>query len=833
MGLRGHVASMALEEVLSFLGANALDGTLAVTSGEEASLRLHFHEGRVFFPFSSRKGTYSLGKLLRHTGVLSRESLETYLGAARREKAALLSSAADGPQVEEARRRQTTEEIHDLFLWGDAHFEFLPGPMPPRVAQDYEAARGLILDIQGLLMEVAHRADERRRIRAVLPSSRVVLRTAPGREAEVVKALAAERIDVQASPFDGEARVDDLLVRWGVPHHDALRAIGLLVEGGKVIVLPPIEARAKAAVKIGTGELAVAGRYLGHVLEVAPDEPGPTLELDLISSPAFAGGPEAAISLRLPGRRAFALVRALLEKGDPFTFVLRASMRELRLSALPGEVSVVGAEVELEDVLVGQSALSARALVEAKAAASASARTVAGPGASLPIDLSALVTPEAFEEARRELVAHALVEAAMWGASDVELRNRHQLRPGAHTVALTPEGRAKLVASLGRWAKTLERVPGEDAILVPGARLARGGGAGAADDPAARFFGRFTFAKSLAEVRRDARAKRLDFLGFAARGVERGYLRAPSLDELVSAVEAARGLKNDVAVARLVRAAAAQGLSAALAKEIGATNVLARADAPQPGIEGDLEGIGLAAVLQALRDNRRTGTLVVKAGAREEKLYFHRGDAFILRIEDKDAAAFAEFFLGEEGAEHVEELAENNVRGRVDESALDAAEVREIKAAFLDVLFWEGANFAFFLDELPDAFFAPIEGVSEIALETDRFLLDAIRALTEWDQIRRVIPTGRTLFRFVDSSKKLATIKDKGNAEILMLVDGRKTFDDLVRISGERRLIVGRLFKSLFDEGVLEDAGQGESSTAASAGPPAAAGADPLGFLDG
>lgn len=822
MGLRGHVASMALEEVLSFLGANALDGTLAVTSGEEASLRLHFHEGRVFFPFSSRKGTYSLGKLLRHTGVLSRESLETYLGAARREKAALLSNAADGPQVEEARRRQTTEEIHDLFLWGDAHFEFLPGPMPPRVAQDYEAARGLILDIQGLLMEVAHRADERRRIRAVLPSSRVVLRTAPGREAEVVKALAAERIDVQASPFDGEARVDDLLVRWGVPHHDALRAIGLLVEAGKVIVLPPIEARAKAAVKIGTGELAAAGRYLGHVLEVAPDEPGPALELDLIAAPAFASGPEAAVSLRLPGRRAFALVRALLEKGDPFTFVLRASMRELRLGALPGEVSVVGAEVELEDVLVGQSALSPRALAEARAAAESSAR---------PVDLSALVTPEALEEARRELVAHALVEAAMWGASDVELRNRHQPRPGAHTVALTPEGRAKLVASLGRWAKTLERVPGEDAILVAGARLTRGSGAG--DDPAARFFGRFTLAKSLAEVRRDARAKRLDFLGFAARGVERGYLRSPTLDELVAAVEAARGLKNDVAVARLVRAAAAQGLAAALAKEVGPTSVVARADAPQPGIEGDLEGIGLAAVLQALRDNRRTGTLVVKAGAREEKLYFHRGDAFILRIEDKDAAAFAEFFLGEEGAEHVEELAQNNVRGRVDESALDAAEVREIKAAFLDVLFWEGANFAFFLDELPDAFFAPTEGVSEIALETDRFLLDAIRALTEWDQIRRVIPTGRTLFRFVDASKKLATIREKGSAEILMLVDGRKTFDDLVRISGERRLIVGRLFKALVDEGLLEEAGQGESSTAAPSGPPAAAGADPLGFLDG
>src|SRR5690606_20210798 len=105
---------------------------------------------------------------------------------------------------------------------------------------------------------------------------------------------------------------------------------------------------------------------------------------------------------------------------------------------------------------------------------------------------------------------------------------------------------------------------------------------------------------------------------------------------------------------------------------------------------------------------------------------------------------------------------------------------------------------------LPDEFFAPDENVTEIALETDRFLLDAIRALTEWDQIRRVVPSGRAVFRFADLEAKMAAIRDRGHAEVLTLVDGRQTFDDLVRISGERRLVVGRLVRDLVEDGALQ-----------------------------
>lgn len=791
---------MALEEVLAFLGNNALEGVLTVTSGEDAALKLYMQEGRVFLPFSGRRGTYSLGKILRHTGVLSRDALERYMGAAARARKAELLQAEEVSleQLAEARRRQTAEEIHDLFLWGDAHFEFLPGVMPPRVAQDLAGGRGLLMDVQGLLMEVARKADERRRIRTHVPSSRVVLRATPdaanegpGPEAGIVAALSRAHVDATRSPFDGAARVEDLLAAWGVPHHDALTAVSLLVEEGLVELLPADEALTRAREHLARGELLEAGRLLGHLFDVAPQGTAPGPELELAQAPAFEAGPELTVSMRLPGPRAAGLVRALLVRGSPFSAALRAPGRDVHVAALQGEALVQGSAVDLGDVLQGQGALSQAALDEARAAGA---------------QVEELVPAVRRDEALVELVAQSVADLGLWPFVDLELRNRHALplaltRATRVTAPLPPRARDALQRSLAEWTDVIARVPGEDAVLVADAPPERPAG----KDPAARFFRRFTLTRSVGELRRQARAGRLDFLRFVARGLDKGYVRAPNQVEL--RVELLRALRkeHDLQAARLARALIAQGHPDALDGIADLPPLRsAAAEGANPALEGDLEGIGLAAVLQALRDNGRTGTLVVTAARREEKLYFHRGEVFILRFRDAEAEAFAEFFLGDEGAEQVESLVEQQGRGGcVAEGQLDPAEVREVKAAFLDILFWEGARFAFDQDELPDEFFSPDEGVTEIALETDRFLLDAIRALTEWDHIRRVVPSGRAVLRFADLAAKMAAIRERGQAEVLTLVDGRQTFDDLVRFSGERRLVVGRLVRDLVEQGAL------------------------------
>lgn len=228
---------------------------------------------------------------------------------------------------------------------------------------------------------------------------------------------------------------------------------------------------------------------------------------------------------------------------------------------------------------------------------------------------------------------------------------------------------------------------------------------------------------------------------------------------------------------------------------------------PQPEgtgvLEGDLDGVGLAAVLQTLRQNRHTGTLSVVAKGRTERLYFSGGEAFVLR-RSTEADGFVQDLLGRSGTLALSNLAQaGSFSGRaVDEAELSEAEQRELKDTFLEVLFWEDAEFSFRRDELPGEFFITPADVTKVALHTARFLVEAISIMTDWDEIRDVLGGGASVFRFRDPARKLECVRELG--QFLTLLDGRLSFDDLVRISREPRLEVGRVVAALVEDRTLE-----------------------------
>jgi hypothetical protein len=768
VAFRGNLAGMDLEEVFGFLAGNGSEGTLEVRSGDAASIRLYFRpDGQVFFPFSARRGTYSLGKLLRHTGVLSRESLEEYLSEVKRQrKAQLLQSEAGEGDLEDARRRQFTEELHDLFLWRDAQYEFLPGPLPPRVAQDLEAGRGLTFEPQSLLFEVARRKDERRRIQHVIPSSRLVLQARPGRQALVIEALNAGGIEVDEDPFSGDLRLDDLLGRWGVPHHLALSVVAALVEAGHLLLLSGDQARTRVQRALERGDGEAACRLLGHLLELEwRGEPGPEgpfqlgAESLLVGSEAFGSGPELSCAMRLGGARAFRLAAELFTARRTFTLSLHTSGARLVISCLPAELTLA----------------------------------VSRPSAGVASEAS---EGDALRRAVDELAA-----VVLWPDVDATLTNRKTvLRKDEEplSVAFTDAQHQEALGALGRWQRRLEQVPGEDAMFLPGGTPAGKGGA-------AKFLSRFSLRRTLGELRREAKAQPLEFVRFVSKALKKGFLRRPELYELQAAVAGAREDRNDTLVYRLARAGVALGHGAdfapVLAEFHGREPVLYGA----PALQGDLDGIGLAAVLQALHDQRRTGTLVVSAGAKEERLLFSRGDAFVLRGgRDDEGEEFLDFFLGDEGEEQVSALAGAGA-GFVPQGTLSAAEMRELKDEFLDLLFWEEASFTFYPDDLPDGFFQPAEDhVDKIALETRGFLLEAMHHMAEWDRIREHVPSVTSVFRFVEGRKGQEIGRRAAAAPTLMLIDGRLSVRDLVRVSGEQLLEVGRLLSTLVRSGALE-----------------------------
>jgi hypothetical protein len=144
-------------------------------------------------------------------------------------------------------------------------------------------------------------------------------------------------------------------------------------------------------------------------------------------------------------------------------------------------------------------------------------------------------------------------------------------------------------------------------------------------------------------------------------------------------------------------------------------------------------------------------------------------------------------------------------RRKIDESQLSAEEIRAVKERFLELLFRDGAGFSFFQDRLPPEFERPSEHVTKIALQTDRFLLEAIQRLGEWDGIRQVLGgDGDPVLRFVDFQWKLSAVREHERAELLTLIDGRRSLEDLVRQTGLTHLEVGRVVAPLVAAGALE-----------------------------
>lgn len=203
---------------------------------------------------------------------------------------------------------------------------------------------------------------------------------------------------------------------------------------------------------------------------------------------------------------------------------------------------------------------------------------------------------------------------------------------------------------------------------------------------------------------------------------------------------------------------------------------------PRPIVQGDLEGVGLPALLQCLRSRRRTGTLKVGTHERWERIYFHDGEAFILRSDEpQDPLTLA--LLGESQA--------GLPTG-------DAGESQRARDRFLEVLFWQGAAFRFVPDKLPPRF-----DERRIALETDRFLMQAIQRLEAWEQLQTVLDGGDAVFRFMSTEGKLKAVRERGAADLLTLVDGLRSFDDMVARVATPRLEAAQVVAALFREGHL------------------------------
>jgi hypothetical protein len=199
MGISGNLATMELAELLQWLSQGRKTGTLVIDN-RRIEKRVFFRSGKIISAASTDPKEH-LGHFLVGHGFIDEAQLAEAVRRQEKEKALLGlvlvgMEAITEEQLEETLRLKAEEGIYSLFEWPDGEFRFLEGELPT-----YSMVP-ISLDVTGLVLEGARRADELQRIRTAIPSFQAVpvavapdLQADPDLDERVKRILAAVNDD--------------------------------------------------------------------------------------------------------------------------------------------------------------------------------------------------------------------------------------------------------------------------------------------------------------------------------------------------------------------------------------------------------------------------------------------------------------------------------------------------------------------------------------------------------------------------------------------------------------------------------------------------------------
>ncbi len=170
MSLNGTLQTMSLADLLQYLEVSKQSGQMKVANGQ-IQKEVFFKDGSIVCALSNNPREL-FGQFLLQRGKLAEGQLQRAMTKHRQTgerlgrilvAEGLLSEA----EVMELLTARYVESIYELFLWTEAHFEFIPEVPPP--------GDMILLEIKpsAVVMEGIYRLDEWSRFRQVIPSDRV------------------------------------------------------------------------------------------------------------------------------------------------------------------------------------------------------------------------------------------------------------------------------------------------------------------------------------------------------------------------------------------------------------------------------------------------------------------------------------------------------------------------------------------------------------------------------------------------------------------------------------------------------------------------------------
>lgn len=176
--LRGDLDLIGIDTLFQALSARRAEGFLDVRRGEQRIILAISPRGiRVV---SGVHKTRPLGELLLRAEKITPEQLDGMLAEQRTSALPLGEMVVQRgilhrEVIESALRKQVAEEIHELFSWTGAEFEFQPASEGAK-HPDEGPRSAIVLDgnVMAIMLEAARRMDELQQIRALIPDDQLI-----------------------------------------------------------------------------------------------------------------------------------------------------------------------------------------------------------------------------------------------------------------------------------------------------------------------------------------------------------------------------------------------------------------------------------------------------------------------------------------------------------------------------------------------------------------------------------------------------------------------------------------------------------------------------------
>lgn len=202
------------------------------------------------------------------------------------------------------------------------------------------------------------------------------------------------------------------------------------------------------------------------------------------------------------------------------------------------------------------------------------------------------------------------------------------------------------------------------------------------------------------------------------------------------------------------------------------------------GIVGNLQTMQLEELLQWLSQSKKTGTLEIKDGKLEKKIFFK--DGRILSSASNKPEEYLGNFLVSHGLITEEQLnramaIQEKSRmmlgmilvsdGAISEDMLRRMLRLKAEEGIYDIFSWSAGEFQFLDDTLPESSMVPL------SLDVTGIVMEGVQRVDEWRRIRALIPDGDAIP--VQIAEYNLKHLDVGERRILELVDDQRTVEDI------------------------------------------------------